>query len=249
MEEQVLGKLIEDGMIALEYQRTAQEAEAEALLEMVEQAKMRGFELAQKALELTTEEFNAFAPEWFGGDDERHFGVILHAYKRSLWVELRCFEFLEEQQTRAVKLQLLEGGNHWANVPATRTELALWLIKAQEEELRDAIVESVQERNFVPFIYYKVWYGDNWDYDFYNLRNLPTFEYQQFGMTVDEPWRLVWVPKPVRVEQVCVNAASDLPDWCPSLTFEVHGKKMSVKVSPSWAGVREADGWLTPVQE
>lgn len=176
--------------------------------------------------------------------------MILHAYKRTVWVSLQGFEFIEGEQKRAVKPKLFADGKRWNDLgPATREQLALWLVKAQDEEMRDAIVESIQERQFVPFVYYTVWYGDNWDYDYYNLRNLPVFEYQQFGMTVDEPWRLVWVGKPLRVEQVCVNEVSDLPDWCPSMTVEVRGQKMSIKVSPSWARVREADTELTPVQE
>jgi hypothetical protein len=249
MEEQVLGKLLEQGMLELEYVGTGQEAEAEALLEMVEQAKMRGLEIAQEALGLTNAEFNALDPEWFNGDEERWFAVILHAYKRMLWVSLNGFEFIEEEQKQAVKPKLYADGKRWNDLGrASRAQLALWLVKAQEEEMRDAILESIQEGQFVPFCYYKVWYGDNWDYDYYNLRDLPNFEYQQFGMTVDEPWQMVWVPKPVRVEQVCVNEVLDLPDWCRSMTVEVRGQKMSIKVPPSWARVRERDDFLTPVQ-
>jgi hypothetical protein len=244
MEEQVLGKLLDEGVLALEYIRTGEDEEAYALREMVEEAKMRGFQIAQEALELTNDEFNALDPEWFNGDEERWFGVILHAYKRTVWVSLHGFEFIEGEQKRAVKPKLFADGKRWNDLgPATREQLALWLVKAQDEEIRDAIVESIQERKFMPFVYYRVWYGDNWDYDYYNLRNLPVFEYQQFGMTVDEPWRLVWVGKPLRVEQVCVNEVSDLPDWCPSTIIEVRGQKMSIKVPPSWAWVRgnEAD--------
>ena len=239
MEEQVLGKLLDEGVLALEYIRTGEEEEAYVLLEMVEEAKMRGFQIVQEALELTNDEFNALDPEWFNGDGQRGFGVLLHAYKQTALVSLHGFEFIEGEQKRTVKPELFVDGKSRSEFGfATREQLALWLVKAQDEEIRDAIVESIQEREFMPFVYYKVWYGDNWDYDYYNLRNLPVFEYQQFGMTVDEPWRLVWAGKPLRVEQVCVNEVDELPDWCPSMTVEVRGQKMSIKVPPRWAWVR-----------
>lgn len=59
MEEQVFDRLLEDGLLALEYIRTGEDEEAQALLDMVEEAKMRGFEIAAEALGLTNAEFNA----------------------------------------------------------------------------------------------------------------------------------------------------------------------------------------------
>lgn len=238
--------LLEDGRLALFALQESMAFEMKSRMAMEKDAETRALAIVRNALELTEAEFQALQPSFIDGDEG--YRVVLQAYGHYARLELRGFDWLRSEDSSDAMVQVAwAGSSRFDSTLIGRQELALWLARMLEAAERDEIFNELQEKNFTPFVYYRVWYG-NGNHDYYNLRNLPKHN-EDCGLTVDQPFQLVFVPQPIRMEQIVVSEVKDLPGWCPVLEVTIRGRGMKMVVPPSWARSTEADGWLTADEE
>lgn len=230
-----LEELLEEGEFMLDALKEGMQFEIEARQAMFRTAEERALAIVRKATGLTEAEFKALTPTI--RSDDNGDCVILSAYGYDFCMYLTVSSLLDlgEDNLNTVEVRKY---NRYDNSPVNRQCVAEWLARSQEAAEMRKFTRELQEQKFVPFVWYRVWYSES---DYYDLRHLPRFNQEQFGMTVDEPFKLVWVPNPIRVEQMVVGRVEDLPGWCPMLTINVRGQNRHIQVPPTWAGAREDD--------
>jgi len=255
----------EDGLVGLMYEgdhilelkamdRQREEEDAEAALH---EAQDRAFALVKEAFHLTNGEWNALNPEFRAPDEDWHSVVILHAFGRSLWVEIVGIDFwnpsdgldaaptLEQfmvmVKERAVRLFLFRNGRrprgtYISIFTPDRLGVAEWLVKAQQEQRRQALVEEAQARVFTPFAFYRVWYGHDGD-EYYDVRNPHGMGgYGAYETVFDKTvYKFVYIPQPVLIERITIETPRDLPGWCPTERVEIMGEEVLLFKTPEWA--------------
>ena len=234
MEAKMLENLLNEGLDLLEQALDADQASEEALDSMFHAAKARAFGLVREALGLTEAEFMALMPCFVSA--QRDELVILKAYHTEMIAVLCGFEFLPEHGDEHVRIALkIEGrSSHGEALEVSRNTVAMWLAQARDEAMREEMRRVMVMKDFEPFAYYRVWYGDNWDYDYYDLRWYEANEHILRGKTVDDD-KMVRVWRPRRFETINVETPEDLPAWCPAQRATVMGREIVYRTTPDWA--------------